>query len=172
MLVAHPATPLHQPDDFFSQQNLDRADQSIAKVFGCMLGLAISPCPPPTPAIGEGEERTAIVGYSGAMRGCCELQMNSASARTAATAMLGGSPVEEEESLDDAVGELCNMVAGCWRDSVPALSSGCALTPPTIVTGRDYKVHMGRPSIRLTRCYSFCDQYIFLTLRREGSAHS
>jgi chemotaxis protein CheX len=162
------ATQTYQNEDFLSQENLDRADETVSEVFARMLGLSVTVSPPPIPAIGEGDERTAIVGYSGAMRGCCEVQMDQDAATAAASAMMG-MPVDDADSLDDAVGEICNMIGGGWKDRVPALSSECALSPPTVITGRAYKVHMSRPSVKLIRCYSFKDQYLFLTLRREDT---
>jgi chemotaxis protein CheX len=161
-------THSYQSEDFLSQENLDRADETVSEVFARMLGLPVAVSPPPIPAMGEGDERTAIVGYSGAMRGCCEVQMNQSAATAAASAMMG-MPVDDTDSLDDAVGEICNMIGGGWKDRVPALSADCALSPPTVITGRAYKVHMSRPSVKMTRCYVFQDQYLFLTLRREDT---
>jgi chemotaxis protein CheX len=154
-------------EDFLGQKNVDLADETVFEVFASMLGLEVTVTPPPVPEIGEGDERTAIVGYSGAMRGCCEVQMNQHSAGAVATAMLGGVPTDDSDSLDDAVGEIANMIAGGWKDRVPSLSSDCNISPPTVITGRAYKVHMSRPSVKLVRCYNFGESYLFLTLRRE-----
>ncbi len=158
--------------EFLSQESVDRADESVFEVFARMLGLPVEVVSPPELTPGVDEERTAIVGYSGAMRGSCEVQMNRGAATAIASAMLGGGPVEDEASLDDAVGEICNMIAGGWKDRVPALSSLCALSPPTVITGRSYKVHMSTPSIKLQRCYRFAGQHLFLTLRREDMGPS
>jgi chemotaxis protein CheX len=154
-------------EDFLAQKNIDLADETVFEVFASMLGLEVIVTPPPVPEIGVGDERPAIVGYSGAMRGCCEIQMNHASAAAVATAMLGGVPTEDPDSLDDAVGEIANMIAGGWKDRIPSLSSDCSISPPTVITGRAYKVHMSRPSVKMIRCYNFGDSYLFLTLRRE-----
>jgi chemotaxis protein CheX len=153
--------------DFLSQENLNLADETVFELFAQMLGLTVAISPPPVPEIGEGDERTAIVGYSGSLRGCCEVQMNEGAARAVTSAMLGGLPVDSEVSMDDAVGEICNIIAGGWKDRVPPLSSNCALSPPTVITGRAYKVHMSRPSVKMFRCYRFAGEYLFLTLRRE-----
>jgi len=157
----------HLAQDFLSPHHLNLADETVFELFAEMLGLAVTVSPPPVPEIGEGDERTAIVGYSGALRGCCELQMNEGAVRVVVFAMLGGLGLQDEESLDDAVGEICNMIAGGWKDRVPSLCSNCALSPPTVITGRAYKVHMSRPSVKIVRCYRFENQYLFLTLRRE-----
>ncbi len=159
-------------EDFLSQENIDRADETVFEVFASMLGMSVAVVPPPLPEIGVGDERTAIVGYSGAMRGCCEVQMNEQAATVVATAMLGSPDGLDSDSLDDATGEVANMIAGGWKDRVPTLSSRCNISPPTVITGRAYKVHMSRPSTKLTRCYHFGDRHLFLTLRREDAPSS
>ena len=156
--------------DFLAQENLDRADETVFEVFARMLGLPVEVVPEPIPTLPEGLERTAIVGYSGSMRGCCEIRLNLAATEAVASAMLGGIPVEDDDSLDDAIGELCNMIGGGWKDRVPALSSLCSLAPPTIISGHAYRVQMSRPSIRMNRCYHFNGHYLMLTLRREETA--
>jgi chemotaxis protein CheX len=154
-------------EEFLAQRNIDLADETVFEVFASMLGLEVAVAPPPVPEIGEGDERTAIVGYSGAMRGCCEVQMNHCAAAAVATAMLGGVPTDDSDSLNDAVGEIANMIAGGWKDRIPSLSSHCNISPPTVITGRAYKVHMSRPSVKIIRCYHFGGNHLFLTLRRE-----
>lgn len=161
------ALPTFESEDFLAEKNVDLADETVFEVFASMLGLEVMVTPPPVPEIGLGDERTAIVGYSGALRGCCEIQMNHPAASAVATAMLGGIPTQDSESLDDAVGEIANMIAGGWKDRIPSLSSNCNISPPTVITGRAYKVHMSRPSVKILRCYNFDDCYLFLTLRRE-----
>ncbi len=153
-------------EKFLSDGNHRLADEAVFEVFASMLGMPITLTEPQLPVPSEGEERTAIVGYAGAMRGFCEIQLNQAATSAVASAMLG-TPVDDECSLDDAIGELANMIGGGWKDRVPTLSSQCALSPPTIIMGRDYKVHTSRPSDRLTRTYQFGDHLLFLTLRRE-----
>ena len=156
--------------DFLAAENVGRADEAVFEVFARMLGMAVTIAAEPLHIPCEGADRTAIVGYSGAMRGCCEVQMDLESTQIIASAMLGGVPVDDDDSLDDAIGEICNMIAGGWKDRIPTLSSLCALSPPTIITGRDYKVQMGRPSVKIMRGYEFESHSLLLTLRREDIA--
>lgn len=167
MTDALPAQDSFLSEDFLAEKNVELADETVFEVFASMLALQVEVVPPPLPQVGETDERTAIVGYSGSMRGCCEVQMNHDSAAAVATAMLGGTITEDSESLDDAVGEIANMIAGGWKDRIPSLSSDCNISPPTVITGRAYKVHMSRPSNKMTRCYCFGNHHMFLTLRRE-----
>ena len=165
-VVARP----YSAGDFLSAENLDRADETATEIFKVMFGLSIqsvdtSHCDLLDP---EDNERTAVVGFSGAMRGSCQIRVSTAGVQLIASAMLGGMPVEEDDdSLNDALGELCNMLAGGWKNGVPSLSAACALSPPTVISGKDYKVHVRMPSVKLLRTYLFDGHTLQLTLHCE-----
>lgn len=161
----------YRAEEFLSAENLDRADTVVAEIFKMMLDFDIqamdipsTACPP-----SELDERTAIVGFSGSMRGSCQIRIGVIAAKSIASAMLGGAPIDDDDdSINDALGELCNMLAGGWKNGVPSLSSACALSPPTVISGRNYKVHMSKPSEKLSRCYQFNTHALHLTLYREN----
>jgi chemotaxis protein CheX len=48
----------------------------------------------------------------------------------------------------DALGEVCNMVAGNFKNKISGLGDGCMLSPPSVITGEDYVVHT-RPSMAI-----------------------
>jgi chemotaxis protein CheX len=156
-------------EDFLSGHNLTLIDETVAEVFAMMLGFATQAASAPPDAVAPDlQERTAIVGFSGSMRGSCEVRMTLGAAREIASAMLGGAPIgEEDESVSDAVGELCNMIAGGWKNRVPSLSSLCALSPPTVVSGSRYRVHMSKPSAKIERAFHFEAYGFHLTLQCE-----
>jgi chemotaxis protein CheX len=53
-----------------------------------------------------------------------------------------GLPVEKVgQDFSDALGEVCNMVAGNFKNKIPGLSDGCMLSPPTVITGSNYSLH-------------------------------
>jgi chemotaxis protein CheX len=167
MPEANAVLKLFNVGEFLSAATLKRADTTVAEIFGMMFGFDIdvveaSDLGLDTP---ESDERTAIVGFSGAMRGSCQVRMTAEAARSIASAMLGGVPIEEgDDSIDDALGELCNMLGGGWKNDTPGLSSECALSPPTVISGRSYRVHMVKPSVKVSRLYRFDAHTLHLTL--------
>jgi chemotaxis protein CheX len=166
MQEANTVSKPYHVEDFLSPATLKCADATVAEIFGMMFGFEIavveaSDC---SPDPSELDERTAVVGFSGAMRGSCQIRMISQAARSIASAMLGGAPIEEDDSINDALGELCNMLAGGWKNNVPELSSECALSPPTVISGGNYKVHMSKPSVNVSRLYQFNTYTLQLTL--------
>jgi chemotaxis protein CheX len=161
----------HEEEDFLSLRTLALADDTVSEVFGMMLGFQVEAVFEDRGGNEELEARTAIVGFSGAMRGSCQIRLDSRAARSIASAMLGGVAVEEgDASIDDAVGELCNMLAGGWKNQVPGLSSNCSLSPPTVISGWNYRVHTSAGSKKMSRSYSFDEYVLHLTLHREPHA--
>lgn len=41
----------------------------------------------------------------------------------------------------DALGEVCNMIAGNFKNKIAGVGDGCMLSVPTVITGRDYSLH-------------------------------
>jgi chemotaxis protein CheX len=160
-------------EGIFSVRNQELIDETVTEVFGMMLGFGMRLVPPSTtlPSTSDQSERTAIVGFSGCMRGSCGIRVTALAARAIASAMLGGIAFDEEDgSIDDAVGELCNMLAGGWKNRVRELSSNCLLSTPAVISGSDYRVHIRTASTTVSRTYTFesytlqmtlvCDQHV------------
>lgn len=67
------------------------------------------------------------------------------SARFAAL-MLGESAASDHSSSGDALGELCNMVAGNFKSKISTLANHCMLSVPTVITGADYSMETSEPT--------------------------
>jgi len=159
----------HRAEQFFSGAASNYADDAVADVFTVVLGLDIQPELPEAKSKGpQSTERTAIVGFSGSMRGSCELRVSLPAAREIVSAMMGGSAVEQDEDMvDDAIGELCNMIAGGWKGRFPDAAFDCRLSPPTVISGSDYRIRLTRPSAQSSHSYRFGTNVIYLTLHCE-----
>jgi CheY-specific phosphatase CheX len=57
------------------------------------------------------------------------------SARLIASKMLGGDSKYPDEQLWDAVGELCNVIAGNFENKLTRISERCMRSVPTVITG-------------------------------------
>ncbi len=55
--------------------------------------------------------------------------------------MLGAETDKNSQEVRDAFGEICNMVAGNFKNKISGLGEGCMLSVPTVVTGNDYSLH-------------------------------
>lgn len=128
-------------------------DEAVGEVFSLMMGissLAVDDCP-----IDEPETISSVIGLAGAMSGTCVLRSGERAALAMAGALTGAAIASMDDTVKDAVGEICNMLAGAWKGKLPALASGCMLSTPTVVTGTHYQLHTQRPEFRIERFYAF-----------------
>jgi CheY-specific phosphatase CheX len=97
----------------------------------------------------------ALIGLAGEMSGSLVLHASSAAAIGIAARMAGMEMTEVDAMVRDAVGEVCNMVAGAWKGFDPVLASGCLLSTPTVVAGTSYELFSQRAPVRIERRYRF-----------------
>lgn len=106
------------------------------EVFDTMLGshLELAAEPPSDDAL----DVTAMVGLAGLLCGVLTLRCSSRAAGRMASKMLGGEAERPDPEIWDALGEICNMVAGNFKNKISGLGDGCMLSVPTVITGGDY----------------------------------
>jgi chemotaxis protein CheX len=132
------------------EEYLDRATD---EVFSTMIGVQCLPAAEaPT---GERGTISAVIGLAGEMSGSLVLHASSAAAIGIAARMAGMEMAEVDAMVRDAVGEVCNMVAGAWKGFDPVLASGCLLSTPTVVAGTSYELFSQRAPVRIERRYRF-----------------
>ncbi len=86
-------------------------------------------------------EFTAMVGLAGGLCGVLSLRCGSETATLMVRRMLGDGVEDVEEQRWDALGEICNMIAGNFKDKLTGVGYRCLLSVPTVITGGDYRVH-------------------------------
>jgi len=108
-------------------------EEATREVFDVMLK---APLESKAAAAGNAE-LIAMVGLSGRLAGVVSVHCTAAGAREIASKMLQGPPPEgeEEDTARDAVGEVCNMVAGGFKTRLGTAGADCKLSVPTIIAG-------------------------------------
>ena len=109
------------------------------EVFELMLGSHLTPSPEPFPE--DGIDITSMVGLAGRICGVMTVRCTAKSAVRIASAMLGGEPESAGPETWDAMGEVCNMIAGNFKNKIAGLGDGCMLSVPTVITGASYSLH-------------------------------
>jgi chemotaxis protein CheX len=106
-----------------------RLDSAVSEVFEMMLARdclpaersgSISPC------------ISARILFSGAICGECVLFASESVAQVTANALLGQTSAPGDPMTVDAIGELCNMIAGGWKSKLGSDEAGCAISPPSV----------------------------------------
>lgn len=88
----------------------------------------------------EGVVSSSLVGISGQWDGAVIVDCSPALAGELAGLMFGLGPDEvARDQIEDALGELANMIGGNLKALLPP---PCSLSLPTVVEGRDYRVRV------------------------------
>lgn len=132
---------------------------SVEEVFRLMLGVNCEQIEGPIEK--EPDTITAVVGFGGVLSGACVFRAGETVARRIATLLTGMDQPTLDDTVKDAIGEICNMLAGAWKGRMPDLSANCMLSVPAVVTGRDYRIHVQSPEFRLDHIYCFEQKQAF-----------
>jgi len=115
-------------------QDLDwvgRLDSAVSEVFEMMLERD---CAPTEKADIADPSISARILFSGSIHGECVLFASRTVAQVTAGVMLGAVSESDSPMIEDAIGELCNMIAGGWKSKLGSDEAICAISPPTIST--------------------------------------
>ena len=141
-------------------------DASVHEVFQLMLGVD---CRREVADEQQGQEWvTAVVGFGGLLSGACVFRTGGQAARKIAEKMTGMEFDDVDDTVKDAVGEICNMLAGAWKGKVPNLSANCGLSVPAVITGHDYNLHVQAPEFQLRHTYRFDQTGFVVTIVCDG----
>jgi chemotaxis protein CheX len=78
--------------------------------------------------------------------------------------MLGLDAAAAREAMCDAAGEVCNMIAGNFKNKISGLGDGCMLSVPTVITGADYSLHALGSSVAMRTTMLFEGEPVVLSL--------
>ena len=114
----------------------------------------------------EGPCVVGMVGFVGDINGFVYIYLELPFAVTCTAQMLGMDPLElslnGEDTINDAVGELTNMVVGSFKNALCDVGFPCKLTIPSVLRARSFSIK----SVKATRrfVYAFdCGGSRFLT---------
>lgn len=108
------------------------------EVFQLMLGSEIEAC---KTDVNVAPGVTSMVGLAGQLCGVLSINCNEKAAALMTSKMLNVPLDKVGSEMSDALGEICNMVAGNFKNKITGLGDGCMLSPPTVVTGSDYNLY-------------------------------
>jgi chemotaxis protein CheX len=108
------------------------------EVFELMLGCRLTV---PEPVVESNYTITAMVGMTGKLCGVLNICCDQKSAALMTSKMLGVELDKVGTEMLDALGEVCNMIAGNFKNKIAGLGDGCMLSVPTIIAGSDYTTY-------------------------------
>jgi CheY-specific phosphatase CheX len=152
----------HDPNDLEMRRWLDHLDETISEVFVQMLGVTCLPSASAT----QGEEQFKVVLHvTGEIERTFCLYFDKAAAKAAVYAFTQDDTADWEPQVEDAVGEIGNMVVGTLKRklltsaipsqlSIPTVTRECREAPAAAAT------HMGASG----RGYEFLDNTLEIRL--------
>jgi chemotaxis protein CheX len=132
------------------------------EVFSMMAGVELTPFPGSVDD--RHAEQTAMVGLAGALCGMVTIRCATPTAGKLATLMLRADVGSTPSMMGDALGELCNMVAGNFKSKVTTLADHCMLSVPTVIWGEDYVLQTVLPHEGFEVVLSFEGDPLWFTL--------
>jgi len=125
-------------DNHSHQDWVPMIEVAVREVFELMLHCKLAVA---DPAVEEALDITSMVGLAGQLCGVMSLRCTAKAATLMASKMLGVEPDKVGAEMCDAFGEVCNMIAGNFKNKIVGLGEGCMLSVPTVITGNDYSLH-------------------------------
>lgn len=132
------------------------------EVFERMLGGQLTP--PPESIAEDTLDVTSMVGLAGQICGVVTLRCTADTALLMASKMLGVDAAAAGPEMWDAVGEVCNMVAGNFKNKIAGMSESCMLSVPTVITGPNYNLHAPTDSGKIETHFLFEGQPIVVSM--------
>jgi chemotaxis protein CheX len=133
---------------------IEQLDGVVVDVFNIMLRQS---CEVVEDAAAAAEiDIAAEILLSGAIDAQCLVELPQATAKKLTDAFLGSEDDWEDALIEDAIGELCNMIAGGWKGALGATASTSGLSVPAI--SRACAPDRNPPngcSLRMRRTYAF-----------------
>ena len=115
---------------------------AVTAVFTTMLNLKLDFDTPSAPLFNGDTHVAAAIGFTGEFNGVIYLYSGAAFARrmTGSLLRLPEQEILGDEMVNDALGELTNMVAGHIKSRLCDHHQPCIMTIPTVVRGRDFQI--------------------------------
>ena len=110
---------------------------------------------------------TGMIGIAGTVRAILSLRCSERSATKIAAKMLGIAEDQADPQKADAIGEVCNMIAGHFKHII-GVSGECTLSVPTVVMGAHYAIHCLEEGERLEFPATFEGETLAVTLDIRG----
>ena len=115
---------------------------ALARTFRTMLGLELKKLPLELEPPFLGEQLLCAIGFSGKADGKVFLRLSPDGARRVTAAMLQAKPekITQDAEINDAIGELLNMVTGNLKSNLCDAGLDCQLHTPLVGRTRKFEI--------------------------------
>lgn len=153
----------------------DLLKAAVVEVFGTMIGLQVQLDPPQAPVLNPGATIAGAVGFIGQVTGVVYIYAPVELAVRLTEKLIPQSALEPEQNelVNDSMGELANMIVGHLKSRLSDRGLACALTIPSIVRGTNFQIEVVSSTIRRVSSYRLLDhQFVVELMLRPASPAS
>lgn len=158
---------LETTEDMLSKQLI----RDVREIFGTMVGLEdllhlpiqIDPVTNFTDCI------SSLVGLAGSYNGLVSLHMPSSLALTATSSMLGLEVEELDDDVNDAMGEIANMIAGSFKQHLSKSGMDVHLSTPSVVYGKEYVIRLGNNPDQIALRFATDDDWFMVSVAFDSN---
>lgn len=117
------------------------ARDSVDEIVSTMLFVPINPVATSEDSPNIEADISAIVALSGYLKGGVRLGSPAETATALAGALMGEELEEINADVEDAFGELANMITGGIQTRLASEFGEINLSPPFVITGKNHRAH-------------------------------
>lgn len=110
---------------------------------------------------------TSMVGLAGTYNGLVSVHLPWPLAISFTSLMLGMEVTEIDDDVNDAMGEIANMIAGSFKQHLSKGGSDIQLSTPSVVNGADYVVSSGNSLENITLKFASEEEWFMVSLTIE-----
>src|ERR1035437_4995314 len=111
---------------------------------------------------------TAMVGLAGTYNGLVSVHIPWQLAISFTSLMLGMEVSEIDDDVNDAMGEIANMIAGSFKQHLSKGGSDIQLSTPSVINGADYVVSSGNNLENITLKFTTDEEWFMVAVTIEG----
>lgn len=110
---------------------------------------------------------SAMVGLAGSYNGLVSVHIPWPLAISFTSMMLGMEVTEIDDDVNDAMGEIANMIAGSFKQHLSKGGSDIHLSTPSLINGADYVVSSGNKLENITLKFATDEEWFMVSLSIE-----
>jgi chemotaxis protein CheX len=156
---------LNTSEEVLSQQLM----RDVKEIFGTMVGLEdllhlpiqIDPVTNFTDCV------SSLVGLAGTYNGLVSLHMPSNLAMRATSLMLGMEVTDVDEDVNDAMGEIANMIAGSFKQHLSKSGLDIQISTPSVIHGKEYVISLGSNPQQIAVRFATDDDWFMVAVAFE-----
>lgn len=158
---------LNTTEDVLAQQLMS----DVKEIFGTMVGLDDLLHLPVKidPVTDFADCISSLVGLAGTYNGLVGLHMPSVLALRAASSMLGFQVTEIDDDVNDAMGEIANMIAGSFKQHLSKSGLDVHISTPSIVHGKEYIITLGNNPEQIAVRFATDDDWFMVAVAFESN---